>query len=345
MIKYQPSSSSPDQALWHGLRELRKYGEVHPSRSGDRLVYPGTVITWYCHDVSRVSLHPARDANPFFDFMEIVHTIAGASDNQFMGKFEERFDDEVESDLPEFLCYGHRWISHFGMRQIKEACRDFVSKSAYRPASHPGSIDFLNDALNVSCDLSLTFQKDAKKNRLDLVTFSRSSEIVGGAHGANLVHMSALHELVSMYAGLERGIYQQIVANYYVATNTMKKIPDKMFEITASMESPPDSIALFDKGAADVFEECADFVRICENCEYGPDVFPIYTQPLLSKIAVPMMKAWRLFNESRHAWGCFNEDGHREAIHWAGAIGDVAWSMACRSWLWRHKKAVERYPL
>jgi hypothetical protein len=64
----------------------------------------------------------------------------------------------------------------------------------------------------------------------------------------------------------------------------------------------------------------------------------------LSKIAVPMMKAWRLFNESRHAWGCFNEDGHREAMHWTEAIEDIAWSMACHSWLWRHKKAIRHLP-
>jgi hypothetical protein len=144
-----------------------------------------------------------------------------------------------------------------------------------------------------------------------------------------------------MYAGLEQGIYQQIVANYYVDANTERELYYKGLEITGSMESPPDSIALFNMGAADVFEECMDFVRVCKNTEYGPDVFPVYTQPLLSKIAVPMMKAWRLFNESRHVWGCFNEDGHREAVHWAEAIGDVAWSMACHIWLWRHKKAIQ----
>lgn len=223
-------AANPDTALMDGLWLLKTQGLPAESRNGPVLVAPAPVITTYADPRRRVMFSAMRDANPFFHLYEACWMLAGRKDAESVARFASQMAGFAE-DGQLWGAYGWRWRSFFEFDQLQEIIdvlrRDHTTRRAVLTMWSPnGDLipkpDTAGSGIwaskDVPCNTHVYF--DASKNgELDMTVSNRSNDIVWGAYGANVVHMSVLHEFVAAAAGLELGHYHQISNNYHMYTD------------------------------------------------------------------------------------------------------------------------------
>lgn len=221
---------NPDTALMDGLWLLKTSGLRASSRNGSVLVAPAPVITSYPDPRQRVIFSGLRDANPFFHLYEACWMLAGRFDSASVARFASQMESFAE-DGQLWGAYGWRWRSFFEFDQLHEIIdvlrHDRSTRRAVLTMWAPsGDLIPKPDAAgsgiwaskDVPCNTHVYF--DASKNgELDMTVCNRSNDIVWGAYGANVVHMSYLHEFVAAAAGLELGHYHQVSNNYHLYTD------------------------------------------------------------------------------------------------------------------------------
>lgn len=215
---------------------IKSQGRKQPSRSGDVLVLDEPVMTEYMFPLERVLLCPVRDANPFFHLMESLWMLAGRRDvkwlDQFVKGFSERYGEE---DGLSHGTYGYRWKNHFSYDQLyaiinrlranpddRRICIAMwdVNADLYDPAELDETTDkpFI-EPKDIPCNTHIYFR--IVGGTLDMTVMCRSNDIVWGAYGANVVHMSMLHEYMSAMIGAPVGIYRQFSNNYHAYLGTL----------------------------------------------------------------------------------------------------------------------------
>ena len=213
---------SPDAALADGLWWLKTVGEVNDSRNGRVVVSPVPVITAYPNPDHRVMLSPVRDANPFFHLFEALWMLAGRNDVAKIAVYAKQMEAFADDGL-QWGAYGFRWREFFAFDQLAEIVelldREPLTRRAVMTMWAPNGDLVASEgaggitAKDVPCNTQVYF--DLTRGRLNMTVTNRSNDIVWGAYGANLVHMSMLMEFVAGAVGAPLGTYYQFSNNYH----------------------------------------------------------------------------------------------------------------------------------
>lgn len=214
---------TPDEALQSGLWWLKVAGEMGGSRNGRVLVAPAPVITAYPRPDYRVMASPLRDANPFFHLFESLWMLAGLNDVAKVATYAKQMEAFADDGLL-WGAYGFRWRHFFSFDQLKEIIRllkrDPTTRRAVLTMWSPSGDLVTSEGVggisskDVPCNTHIYF--DGTRGVLNMTVSNRSNDAVWGAYGANLVHMSVLHEFVACAAGLPLGTYYQFSNNFHI---------------------------------------------------------------------------------------------------------------------------------
>lgn len=205
--------TNASHALSEGLAILQEHGHDRPSRNGPVTAMDEPMTVSYMEPTQRVVFAPERDANPFFHLFECLWMLQGKRTVAPVAQFVPGMRNYSDDGHVFNAAYGHRWRRHFGRDQISWAIEELRREGgADDRRVYLGIWDARNDhkpSLDKPCNVGLSFRVRST-GRLDMTVFNRSNDLVLGLAGANVVHMSFLHELVALASGHPLGTYHQV---------------------------------------------------------------------------------------------------------------------------------------
>ena len=337
------------EALYLAKQKIEAEGVEVQTRNGVALEFPTPIMTTYTDSRERVLFYPARDANPYFHFMESLWMLAGRNDVEWISQFNGRIN--TYSDDGEYFhgAYGFRWRQWFGEDQLLTA--------VHRLRNYPNDrrtvigmwdpwedLQHDNDGKDYPCNTQIYFW--ARDNKLNMTVANRSNDMIWGAYGANAVHMSFLLEYMAGMCGFEVGCYNQFSNNLHAYVDTLKKLEglqadyDPYLTIAddgLSYNPPPliDNPATFDRDLSEWFKTWGG-----DNDAHKTDL--VYNEHVedtgaindyLNTTATPMIRSWKAWKNKGKSTMYM-----KDAIMEATAINDAAWRRACLEWLERRNK-------
>ncbi|MEQ1572798.1 MAG: thymidylate synthase [Vicinamibacterales bacterium] len=273
------TAHSVDQALEDGIWWLRSAGVAETSRNGPVLVAPGPVITQYQHPQNRVIFSPKRDANPVFHLVEALWMLAGRNTVEDLAPYTSGIQRYAEADGHMHGAYGHRWREHFPFDQLWGTVQLLVENPDTRQAvmaMWSPEVDFRVKKNDIPCNTHIYF--DLRGGKLNMTVCCRSNDMLLGAYGANVAHMSVMMEWIAAAVGVPLGVYTQMSNNFHVYTESevwqrVRDVPDKPRHY-------PSVVPLLAMG-----EDPLDFLEDCEYFFNGSTVFKTY---FMQHVAYPL---------------------------------------------------------
>ena len=222
-----------NDALIQGMIDIEEYAQKRESRNGPVLVMPEPVTTRYSHPTERVLFNAARDANPFFHFFEGLHMIAGCNDVASLAHYVKRMETFSDDGVTLHGAYGYRWRHHFGHDQLPTIIDNLITNPEDRRnvlQMWDSRVDLGRNGKDVPCNTQIYFTRDYQ-GKLDMTVCCRSNDMIWGAYGANVVHMSMLQEYMAAGIGCEVGIYYQISNNFHAYCDSYKPLKRGMGDL------------------------------------------------------------------------------------------------------------------
>lgn len=320
-----------NEAYHAGLAYLLAAGREEATRAGPCLVAPGPVTTVYERPCERVLFAPRRDANPFFHLAEAMWMLAGRNDaallNRYVKDFGARF---AEPDGTIHGAYGHRWRVALGYDQLAFIIDKFRKDPGTRQCvlqmwdAYPSTCDDLHGSWrDRPCNLNICFR--LRDGNLDMMVSCRSNDIIFGAYGANVVHMSVLQEYMAAMVGAQVGVYHQVSFNFHAYLDALAKVGAPELDdryasdglLTMALVDHPES---FDA-------ETHRLLKMIDDDEWG-GVQPFWRNDFLGGTAAPLLRAhsrWRA--------------GEREqALDGLEEVMAPDWRVAAQEWMGRRLK-------
>jgi hypothetical protein len=171
---------------------------------------------------------------------------------------------------------------------------------------------------DVPCNTQIYLR--VRNNMLDMTVTNRSNDLIWGAMGANLVHMTFLQELIASAIGIPCGEYTVFTNNLHI----YKSVPNFDYYMGGHYEERDIYIDGEVKNHVPLLlehETYVDFVTDCQNFVHGKMIAP--RTRWMNEVAVPVYNAW----------------GSRHTNQLEG-IQDDAWRIACTEWVSRRSLAV-----
>jgi hypothetical protein len=319
------------------------------SRVGRVLEAPGPVTSTYQRPDERVLFEPRRRANHFFHFFEGLWMLAGRRDVTYVADFVPRMKEFSDDGVNLNGAYGYRWRQHFDIDQIQGAIMALRhnpdDRRVYVGMWDPWE-DFRNGSpiyaeggrlsRDVPCNVGLHFY--IRQGRLTMTVFNRSNDVVWGAYGANVVHMSMLHEFVARMVGVPLGEYHQISSSFhiYVDRDDVKKLlkdapiplgqPFSYLYHDPYEEERMTPFPMVDDGMTPKrwWRELMLFLE--DPTAVGFD------DPFFSRVAKPMWCAWSHLKNTK------NTERHSEARDIISGCVAPDWRKACLEQIYRSDK-------
>jgi hypothetical protein len=196
------------------------------SRNGPVLRLPGVTTITLNHPWERVNLCPVRDANPFFHLLEAMAMLVGERGNsvELLSYFASNM---------RYYADGGDWYNAFYGQRMRHTWGDqlaqVVNELRHKPDTRQAVIclwdphDLWRVTNDKACNLVLIFQLEQGSGQLDMVTFNRSNDAIwGGINGANMVHLSLIHETVANAISRPMGVWHHTSANLHVYVDNPK---------------------------------------------------------------------------------------------------------------------------
>jgi thymidylate synthase len=242
---YTITARNVNDAYTVGLNMLYANGEAEDTRNGKAWVMPMPVTTLFERPHERVLFNKRRDANPFFHLMEGLWMLAGRNDVEWISQFSGNIKNYSDDQETFHGAYGYRWRQHFDFNKDRhdgdknalafdgDQFAGIVNELKENPNSRRAvmqmwdcRVDLNKEGKDFPCNIAIHFQN--RKGYLDMTVFNRSNDIIWGAYGANVVHMSMLQEYISRLLGIGIGHYWQVSNNYHAYEAVLDKvgIPD-----------------------------------------------------------------------------------------------------------------------
>jgi hypothetical protein len=205
-----------EETMW----QFKAYeSKIIETRGGPAVTLPQPIVVEIGHPEQRVVACPIRDANPFFHVMEWVWMLAGEREVEWILKFNKNYIN-FANDWKVHGAYGYRWRKRWG-DQIKVVIQQLKDDKNTRQAvlnMWDPETDPLPHWKDRPCNTQIVFRGGES---LSMTVFNRSNDLFWGMFGANIVHMTFLHEMVAALTGLPLGIYRVVSNNlhYYVMEN------------------------------------------------------------------------------------------------------------------------------
>lgn len=306
-----------NDALWRFKQEAT----LADSRNGKVLRLPTPVMTVYRDPTQRVLLDPQRDANPFFHIVEAMWMLAGRMDVKTLALYNKRmveFSDDKET-LP--ASYGYRWRHYFGVDQLDWVIKLLTKDRSTRRAVL-GMYDVENDTehgKDVPCNTTIYFA--VRGYNLDMTVCNRSNDAIWGAYGANVVHMSYLHEFVATAVGLSMGRYYQFSNDMHIYERHFPLVELAPTEPPSPYQRSWNLVPLLAPG-----DSYQMFLRKLEAWfEYGRSTDSRTGFLFLDNVLLPMERCHSLHRQGYTM----------EALSWAQYILADDWRTAAEQWLQR----------
>lgn len=311
-----------NDAYASGYNLLQNLGQTRTTRNGTALVAPEPVTTHYNRPTERVIFHVTRDANPVFHFMEALWILAGRRDVAFLEQFNSNIARYSDDRRGFHAAYGHRlrhWAS-VGTHRI-----DQLDALVQHLTAHPDSrravasiwdptFDLGARSLDIPCNDMLKFE--LRDDRLNLVVFNRSNDIVWGCYGANVVQFSTIQEYLAGRLGVGVGWYEQVSCDFHAYPDVFQKHAPDPFWHDPYLQNLVQPFPLVARG--DQFDrDLAHWMNRDLRHQYGNPVFPL--------VAEPMYKAWKAYKNGELA----------QAQELAKGIAAEDWKLATVEWLER----------
>lgn len=201
---------------------------VIESQRGPVMEMPGPVLMTMLNPTKRVLFNAERDANPFFHLMETVWMLSGDDHVAWIAQFNKRFNEYADANGRINGAYGARWRHHFDRDQILDVCHILrKSPNTRRAVIGMWDPDFdLDEHNDIPCNTHIYFRVEYGK--LDMTVCNRSNDMIWGMLGANIVHMTCLHELVSSAVGIPLGKYRVFTNNLHIYERHFPLFPAKV---------------------------------------------------------------------------------------------------------------------
>lgn len=208
----------------------------------------------FLNPLKRVTFLRGRRINPFFQLAESLWIISGHSDVAFLDLFNKNMVNFSDDSVYFNASYGER-IRSYGKNDLHRVIynpvdqledvyvklvKDSDSRQAVIVISHPqfdnSSYTIGEHGKDIACNLVITFK--IRHNKLHMVVFNRSNDILWGLFGANLCQFSTIQELLATWLGLEVGTYHQVTDSLHLYTETYGSYENKaIFDSHPGMES------------------------------------------------------------------------------------------------------------
>lgn len=331
-------------ALSRVLAVVLDHGAARPSRNGPVVALDEPVIVTYEFPAERVVFAPEREANPFFHLYECLWMMNGQRDVSSVEKFVPGMRNFSDDGRTFNAAYGHRWRKHFGLDQIAWVVEMLKAEGgADTRRAHIAMWDPRSDtkpSLDLPCNLGVTFRVRSD-GRLDMTVHNRSNDLVLGMTGANVVHMSFLHELVARASGFPIGRYHQISNDLHLYRDHAGS--KAVLPLAGAYGTPalPDPYTLAEGAYVPypIMEEVSTLQSWSEDCamflKFGPVVG--LRDRFFRRVATPVMEAHKWYRQH------VGEERYTGAIEILDQCLAEDWRTAGQEWMkrrlekWREK--------
>ena len=341
---------NPNTALHTGLMALKQCGIVNDSRNGRVVQFPSPVVTTYLRPMERVVFSALRDANPFFHLYEALWMLAGKNDVASVARFAKQMQAFSDDGVDMWGAYGWRWRKFFGIDQLEIAIRQLtldpktrraviamwspVGDLVERVTVRGGDQTVEGAGKDIPCNTHIYM--DATKGYLDMTVCNRSNDVVWGAYGANVVHMSVLHEFISLATGIPLGAYYQLSNNYhvYIDRDDCQRLlsapagtPQAGWDVRYTPDDRYTAMQPLSLFTGTEQRHWFDWLMDCEAVVNNPYSESVYDgrAPYFRDVVAPLMVAHKLY-----------KDGHHDkSIQAAGVCAAPDWRAAAVEWLTR----------
>ena len=222
------------EGLAQGVHYLSMEGVKRDSRNGPVIVSPEPVSTVFERPDETVIFWPQRNPNIAFLVYEILWMLHGRQDSEGVARYVKRMKEYGEEDGTMHGAYGFRWRYHFEKDQLPiiadrlrrnredrrvvlgmwDPVTDLVPLNEYQPKDLP-------------CNMIVTFQIDHNE-RLNIVVFNRSNDIVWGTYFANAFQFGTLLQFMAGWCKCLPGTYTQVSVNFHGYLDTLEPLVGKM---------------------------------------------------------------------------------------------------------------------
>jgi len=310
------------------LYKMRTFALEENSRNGPVRSILSPVVLRLMQPDERVITDPTRDANPFFHVMEFVWMMAGSNDIQWIAHFNKNMLNFSDNGVTQHAAYGARWRNHFWFDQIKGVIKLLKENPLDRRLvinTWDPEADLGHSGVDVPCNTQLLFR--VVDGELQMSVINRSNDLIWGALGANICHMTMLQELIARSAGLPMGEYYVFTQNLHI----YESVPNFDYYMGGAYSGEnvyarqnytvrPYPLLSGNETYADFVEDCLNMVGLPKQPSG-----PIRTQ-WMRNVAAPMHKVW---------WG------RKAGLPYdTNEILADDWRIACEEWISRRNATV-----
>ena len=336
--------SHPDEGLFKAINLLKEVGIEEDSRNGPVRRFPEPVMLINTNPVNRVSLLPARDANPTFHFVEALWMLAGMNELAPLLPFNSNMQKFSDDGMTlRGTAYGHKWRKHFGYDQIDLAVKRLRSNPTDRRVVltmwDPRAEWRDEGSKDLSCNLQVIFgTREVQGTRyLDMEVTNRSNDLVYGCLGSNVFHFSFLLEYMAFRTGLSVGNYYQVAFNLhgYMENPAFRKVYELPSDHT-TWDSHRDlslSSVRLDLVREMGLPSAADLENFVRTGNPGSDVY-------LQAVGVPLVEAYRVFKLASNGIKVDKNKRLAFAAEIAEQCADPALALAAGRWYRRKMEAL-----
>jgi len=309
-----------------GMDLLGRYREdVKPSRAGNVIEVPEPVATVYENPRERVLFEDVRKANPFFHLMESLWMLGGANDLEYVKVYNKRMEEYSDDGITLQGAYGFRWREHFGGDQLSTIIERLRSDTTDRRSvlqMWDPLVDLDAVSKDVPCNTVIYFK--VREGKLDMTVSCRSNDCIWGTFGANVVHMSILHEYMAYGIGVRVGTYTQVSDSFHAYTDVFNPMYDELASQDAfdffnqmSHRNPYDNKAIhpYPLINTNILTWEKDLTRFFSRAPMSSVEF---VDPFFNEVAVPLQDAWYLYKSEEYDEALIEVQGC-EASDWATA--------------------------
>jgi hypothetical protein len=312
---------------------------VKDSRNGIVCEANTPVTTVYEKPWERVCLIKERDANPFFHFIEGLWMLDNRNDLAPLTYFVKSMEDFSDDGKTLWGAYGWRWNGYWIFSDqvtmiIKMLKDNPYERRAVLQMWDPEE-DLARKGKDVPCNTNIYFK--IRDGRLCMTVCNRSNDMLWGAYGANVVHMSMLQEYIAHHLDLPMGTYTQISDSFHIYQNDAWDRVKHMeldiytyrnkknhYDLIDGYEPVPlvnetESFSRELRFFFDFFKSYRfapdDFINRSDDIEWNNNIFP--------DVAMPMLKAFHYHKERNYL------NSYREVQK----IKSLDWMEACFEWI------------
>ena len=203
--------------------------DLRESRGGQVVEHEVPVATVFNKPWERVLFEEVRDANPFFHFMEGLWMLAGRNDLAFVQQYNQRMSEYSDDGINLHGAYGHRWVNHFNANQIDIIIKRLIKNPNDRRCvlqMWDVNSDLNRAGVDVPCNTCIYFK--IRNNELLMTVSNRSNDVIWGTFGANIVHMSMLHEYMASALDVSIGAYTQVSDSFHAYTKVFEEMHSRL---------------------------------------------------------------------------------------------------------------------